>query len=78
QLEAIFVQSMMMVKEFHEVFGHPVGLKASSSLSETRAVERGAYLFEELQEGLTAAIGKQKVKVVDAFADAVYFTCGNL
>tara|TARA_B100000929_G_C15486463_1_gene412959 strand:+ start:614 stop:1393 length:780 start_codon:yes stop_codon:yes gene_type:complete len=78
QLEAIFVHSMMMVKEFHEVFGHPVGLETKSTLSETRAVERGSYLFEELQEGLIAAIGKQKVKVVDAFADAVYFACGNL
>lgn len=78
KLAADFTQSLVMVKEFHEVFGHPVGVIERETLPEGRACERASYLLEELQEGLVAALGKNKVKTVDALADAVYFSCGNL
>lgn len=73
-----FRQSLGMVTEFHRVYGHPIGTTESENLPEDRAIERASYLFEELQEGLVAAIGKDAVKVTDALADAIYFACGNL
>lgn len=73
-----FRQSIGMVTEFHRVYGHPIGVVESENLSEDRAIVRASYLFEELQEGLTAAISLSKVGVVDALADSIYFACGNL
>lgn len=78
QFEAAFIQSVGMVKEFHEVFGHPVGQVAGVLLSERRTAERMSYLLEELLEGLQAALAGDKVGTVDALADALYFACGNM
>lgn len=77
-LTIAFVESVQMVKEFHEVFGHPVGQTPSISLSERRAAERLTYLTEELLEGTQAALAGDRVAVIDALADAIYFACGNL
>lgn len=66
-----------MVREFHEVFGHPVA-DEPTKLSAKRAFERMGYMAEEFLEGYTASISHNTVGVVDAMADAIYFGAGNL
>ncbi|BBI61752.1 pyrophosphohydrolase domain-containing protein [Vreelandella sulfidaeris] len=72
------VRSAEMVREFHEVYGHPVGVEPSMTLPERRGVERYTYLLEELLEGTKASLATDKVEVVDALGDSIYFSLGNI
>lgn len=78
QMTTAFVNSVQMVAEFHKTFGHPVGQEPSVSLPERRAAERLSYLTEELLEGWQGALAGDRIAVIDALADAIYFACGNL
>lgn len=78
ELASAFEAAGEMVREFHEVFEHPVGVDLTDSLGEVRVVERMTYINEELQEGLKAALARDAVEVVDAMGDAVYLLMGNL
>lgn len=77
QIKDAFVEIISMVHEFHECFGHPVG-QQPCGLNMRRADQRFGYLAEELLEGHAAGLAENRVEMVDAVGDAIYFLAGNL
>ena len=80
QVHQAFVKTPQMVREFHEVFEHPVRLHEdlTCSLDETRALERVGYLTEECHEGMLAAMAGKQEEALDAVGDIAYFLAGNI
>lgn len=77
QIKEAFVETVSMVREFHECFGHPVRDELTA-LHIDRADQRFGYMAEELQEGFLAALAEDQVEMIDASGDAAYFAAGNL
>lgn len=67
---------VLQVKEFHEVFGHPINNKPH--MYETQMLKRLGYIQEELKE-LEDAIKKgDVVELADVFVDLLYFINGGV
>jgi hypothetical protein len=64
-----------MVREFHVVFGHPLGAELPT---QNRLYQRLTYINEELNELLTAIITDNDVEIIDALGDLMYFVDGTL
>lgn len=77
QVKDAFVETVSMVREFHECFGHPVR-DEKTALHIDRADQRFGYMAEELQEGFLASMAEDLVEMIDAAGDAAYFAAGNL
>jgi predicted HAD superfamily Cof-like phosphohydrolase len=69
--------SIEQVKEFHEVFGHPVS-NVPYCLPLERTIARTGYMLEELNEYSVAASSKDIVEIADALIDLQYFLDGTL
>jgi len=63
-----------MVRDFHELFNHPVARRGTVILSEGDRAGRGAWLLEELMEFIAA---ESLIDQVDAAIDFLYFCLGN-
>lgn len=63
----------LMVKQFHEIFGHDVGDFPHSLPAESREI-RASFMQEEVQEFIDA---ETAVDQADALADLIYFALGT-
>ena len=64
-----------MVRQFHEVFGHPVA-DEPGLIPDERAWLRYDLIAEELSELFDAILTKDMVKIADALADLEYVVHG--
>ena len=70
--------SIEQVKEFHEVFGHPIA-ESPICLPLERALARVSYMDEELSlEYVEASRNNDLVECIDALIDLQYFLDGTL
>lgn len=69
------MDSIELVKEFHEKFGHPIGSKPNI-LSYERMQFRRDFLMEELKELTNCFNNDHLIGVVDAIADLQYVLDG--
>lgn len=69
------IQFYNMVKEFHEVFNHPIETKeVTPELLSLRA----NLIREEAKEGIKALEENDNVELLDAAGDVIYVTAGTL
>lgn len=64
------------VAEFHEAFGHPIGLVPQLPDSSIRAL-RVSLIKEELEEYCTAFACNDRVEMADALADLLFVLAGT-
>ena len=69
------VSASDMVREFHEVFGHPVA-DEPGLIPDERAWLRYDLISEELSELFDAILRQDMVKIADALADLEYVVHG--
>lgn len=73
----VVVNPQMMVKEFHQKFGHPVG-KVPGPLTDDQKELRLALIQEELDELTEALWDDDLVESYDACLDILYVVYGTL
>ena len=69
------INELKKVREFHEIFLHPVADKPTTTVNE---VLRYKLMSEENLEYLEAATNKDLVGIADALGDQLYILCGTI
>ena len=69
------INELEKVREFHEIFLHPVSEKPTTSVNE---ILRYKLMSEENLEYLDAATNKDLVGIADALGDQLYILCGTI
>jgi predicted HAD superfamily Cof-like phosphohydrolase len=69
------INELKKVREFHEIFLHPVADKPTTTVNE---VLRYKLMSEENLEYLEAATSKDLVGIADALGDQLYILCGTI
>lgn len=73
-----FASTFHQVKEFHTVFGHPIGQNILTPLSESRWQLRIDLIDEEYNELLEGMKKESRLEVADALCDLQYVLMGFL
>lgn len=69
------INELEKVREFHEIFLHPVSEEPTTSVNE---ILRYKLMSEENLEYLEAATNKDLVGIADALGDQLYILCGTI
>jgi predicted HAD superfamily Cof-like phosphohydrolase len=69
------INELKKVREFHDIFLHPVADKPTTTVNE---VLRYKLMSEENLEYLEAATNKDLVGIADALGDQLYILCGTI